>query len=503
MDEDNGAFERHIVSLPGVNELVNEGGEQHDERMVDFAAIIADSDEEEEGDAEMMDIEDDAPSAPTATTVVAEDVPTDGGAGAGAGVGGGDEEQEIDGVGFIVRQGTTAAPRRSIHSVIESLQAKAGRRAVGYDESDAFIDDEDLETGGGFNEGLLGVEEPQYQYGDFRMSSDWAPTERSVGRSRKRQNGGSSAKKPQKQRKPLKALKDLTPPATDELKAAIEHFREQANLLRKEMDVAAAGKRVFKLPEALNEPLLRLGRAIESWHPKNFLIKEMFQYVSDTLPPNTAQLKDKARKLLGPITPKDDLETAVGPTAVSSQQTAKEKDVSDSENANDEAVSFEAIKTRLRAKVAEQDAELHREDGNQVKPMLRFQWDDELMELMEGHRTRVQKASGSAGIKVFYAEIISLFPDGFMNSSRISSKLTQYRKKEDKRRKLDSGEATPNTTTNGDEVEEIDEDEDDNDKKAQSSGARAEDPVLIESGDDDDNNNDLSASGRKRGRGQK
>lgn len=45
--------------------------------------------------------------------------------------------------------------------------------------------------------------------------------------------------------------------------------------------------------EELSDALLRLGRAIGEWHPKKHVKGEIFEYVSDVVPPNIIDLKDK------------------------------------------------------------------------------------------------------------------------------------------------------------------------------------------------------------------
>lgn len=83
----------------------------------------------------------------------------------------------------------------------------------------------------------------------------------------------------------MKPLKDLLPPATEELKNAIDHFRERAKAVR-EHDVK-------RYPAELEEPLLRLGRAVVAWDPKHFMPVHLFEYVTDVIPRTAESLKAK------------------------------------------------------------------------------------------------------------------------------------------------------------------------------------------------------------------
>ncbi len=286
VDEDEGQYERHVISLPPIGLIEQEDEEAQRSRFVDFEALVAGSESEDDDDNE-MEGDEDAEAGAVEAAGGEEHV--------GGGGGGGEEpeEHEIDGVGFIVRPGQGGG-RRSVHAVIESLQSKAHQKAIGYDATDQFIDDDELDNNPESNVGLLEIKSRvPYCYDDFRISTDFE-----VAKDRK-QSGA------QQKKKTLKPLKDLSPPPTDELKAAIDAFREVAKAHQDVFRAQAEGKKTFSVPEVLTGPLTRLGRAIEAWHPRKFLVEDIFDYVTDLLPPNTANLKAKARKLIGRATPKE------------------------------------------------------------------------------------------------------------------------------------------------------------------------------------------------------
>jgi hypothetical protein len=293
VDEEERQFERHVVTLPPIEHMEHEKEETRRARLVDFAVLAGDSSVSGEDDEhEEVDVEEEGGEGGEAAD--------DKGGEQGGSAGDEGEEHEIDGVGFTVRHGTGATAdaagsgRRSVHSVIESLQSKVHQKATGYDASDKFIDDEELDNNLESNASLLEMRDKvPYSYDDFRISTDFEVAKE------KRSGGG------QQKKKPLKPLTELVPPPTEELRAAIDYFRETAKAHQETFEAQAKNKKVFNVPELLTGPLARLGRAIETWHPRKFLVEDIFEYVTDVLPANTQNLKNKAKKLIGRATPKE------------------------------------------------------------------------------------------------------------------------------------------------------------------------------------------------------
>jgi hypothetical protein len=405
VDEDDRRFERYVIEIPAIATINEEKEEVQAERFVDFGVLIMDS---ESGSDEGGDMD------------LGEDEEVVGGDEEGGAEGGEGDEQEIDGVSFVYRQGSGAG-RRSIASVIESLQAKAGRRAFGYDEEDEFIDDEDLENDGKSNSSLLGLRTHVYSYQDFRMSTDWDPPKVKL-------DGGSS----RAVKKALKPLNTLTPPATEELRGAIEAFRSVAKPMQENMKIAAEGKKNFKLPEELSAPLRALGKAIEQWHPRSFLIRDIFDYVADLVPCDSKSLKNRARQLLGPATPRDgfsqqtDAAPIVMPMNVEEQSASRAAPLMSRSNLAADDERLVQLKVKIDQALQEQSEYMHKTHPPDEKHSLRFKFSEEILSDIEAIRTSV---TGAASASFLYNEIVSWFPEPFMDTKRIQSKLSQHRKK--------------------------------------------------------------------------
>ena len=271
VDVEDGKFERHVVSLPPIAAMHKEDEADRSARLVDCEFLFEAGDEDEDEDDNDNDNdnnnnnniaeEDEEPEPEPADE--AEEPKTDQGV---AGPEPMEIENEIDGVGFIVRPGLG---RKSLHAVIEAMQAKAGVKAQGYDESDGFIDDAEVEAES--VAGLLDTEgKKPYRYEDFRVSVDFDVGNKEKGGRGGVGGAGGAGQSSQQKKKALKPLKDLNPPASEELKAAISHFREVAKL-NSDQFAQAAGKKIFNLPEVLVAPLTRLAKAIQSWHPSKHL----------------------------------------------------------------------------------------------------------------------------------------------------------------------------------------------------------------------------------------
>jgi hypothetical protein len=294
VDMDDGKFERHVVQLPNISGMSKEGEAERNSRLVDCAVLFGVGEEDEEDDEDDEDEregdEEEKQAAPTDQEAKGEEPSKE------------IEENEIDGVPFELRTGHGGhGGRKSLHSVIEAMQSKAGLKAPGYDQTDAFIDDEEAEA-----ESVAGLLETEgkkpYRYDDFRVSVDFDVA--SKDKSAKGGQSGQGNQQSQQKKKTLKPLKDLNPPASDELKAAIQMFREVAKANQEQFTKQAQEKKVFMLPDVLVAPLTRLGQAIQAWHPSKHLKEEMFEYVADVLPPNIVNLKNKAKRLMGGTTPK-------------------------------------------------------------------------------------------------------------------------------------------------------------------------------------------------------